>query len=133
MGSISEEDYKELQEELEDNFLDIVFLNKYKLLEFIKRTDLYYEYAIVPIGFSNNFTFISRDSSNNIHFLFGHYILKEVSLNQLRKFLIKAFRNKIGNAIKPLQRKWKEYYYRPDGPFIIKHLEDICNRNGFMP
>jgi hypothetical protein len=57
--------------------------------------------------------------------------LKQVSPLEMREFLLEVFKNKISHGIRPLQRKWKEYYYHPEGPYLKKNLETICEKNGF--
>jgi hypothetical protein len=132
MGSISQGEYMELRNELEERFKDILTLNKYNLVPLINgMRDTFFINAILPKNYSNDFIFISKNNDNSILFCFGHYVLKQVSQLEMRELLLECFRNKTSHAIRPIQRKWKEYFYHPDGPYLKNNLNRICLKNGF--
>jgi hypothetical protein len=141
MGSISNNDYDAMVEELNVNLKNVLKINQQyfkNILEDGIETD-YVEY-IGLLDVPKKCYFIQGISLHNykkgkkteVWICWNHYILMKLSHWQLRKKLRSALEYQVGWKLVPLQRKWREIYYHPEGAFMEKHGRAIAERNGMM-
>lgn len=135
MGSISSDDFKELKNELNNNLDMILKINQKYILKILKEKTsftCYPEFLEVPSRCNHIDLINLYKLDNNIWFAWNHYILLSLTESEIRYKLYNLLEKQISNGIRSLQRKWLEYYYKPDGPFMNKYSSEIAKKNNMM-
>ncbi len=139
MGSIDKDTYKEMVDELKNNLNFIIQVNQHIFKNSLKmnKKDLYSQwmgYLEVPkdCRYINNINVQNYTNYNSfgIWIVWNHYILLEFSHEQMRNKLVTLLKKQYGNKMIPLQRKWREYYYHPEGPFMKNHGKEMAKKHG---
>ena len=139
MGSIDVDSYNEMLNELKENLDLIIRVNQdiFRRCLKLNKPDLYsqfMDYLEIPSDSKFIFGISVYNYINNNDFkvwiMWNHYILLEFTHDEMRNKLVEVLNKQLGNTFRPIQRRWKEYYYHPDGPFIKKHGKEIAEKYG---
>ena len=139
MGSIDIESYNELLNELKENLDLIIRMNQQVIKNSLKMNtnDLYSQfmgYLEVPSDSKYIYGIHCYNYINNNDFkvwiMWNHYILLEFTHDEMKYKLLEVLDKQYGNKVRPLQRRWREYYYHPEGPFMKKYGKELAEKYG---